>query len=79
MKTLKQIANALGIDKQKVYRYVKKHNIKEAHQDASISYYDESAEAQINKYFSERSVPNEAHRSTSKHIKVLQLIRLFRR
>jgi len=32
MKTIKQIADNLGIDKQKVYRYIKKHRINEIDQ-----------------------------------------------
>ena len=28
MKTIKEIANELGLDKQKVYRYIRKNNIK---------------------------------------------------
>lgn len=46
-KTLKQIADELGIDKQKVYRYVKKNHIKEAVQDAQVKWYDETAQEHI--------------------------------
>ena len=41
MKTIKQIADALGIDKQKVYRYIRKHHINEAHHDAGVMCYDD--------------------------------------
>ena len=34
MKTIKQIADELGIDKQKVYRFVKKNHINEVHHEA---------------------------------------------
>ena len=34
-KTIRQIADELGIDKQKVYRYIRKNHINEAHQTAS--------------------------------------------
>lgn len=33
MKTIKQISDELGVDKQKVYRYIKKNHIKEVHQE----------------------------------------------
>jgi len=65
MKTIKQIADALGIDKQRVYRYVKKHHIIEAHRSASVMYYDEAVEARIIQGFSESTVSDEAHQSTS--------------
>ena len=66
MKTTKQIADMLGIDKQKVYRYIKKHKIKEAHQDGSTLYYDGIAESRINRFFSDITTSNEAHQCTSK-------------
>lgn len=65
MKTIKQIADTLGIDKQKVYRYIKKHNINEAHQNGSKLFYGEAVEAQIRQYLSDSNVSSEAHQSTS--------------
>jgi len=46
MKTIKEIANGLGLDKQKVYRYIRKNNIKEiassdVHQKSKVKYYDD--------------------------------------
>ncbi|EFM63996.1 hypothetical protein HMPREF0634_1037 [Peptostreptococcus stomatis DSM 17678] len=46
MKTIKEIANELGLDKQKVYRYIRKNNIKEiaspdVHQKSKVKYYDD--------------------------------------
>jgi len=65
MKTIKTIADEIGVDKQKVYRYIKKHNINEAHQNGSTLYYDEVVEAQIIKDFSKDTVSSEAHQNTS--------------
>jgi AcrR family transcriptional regulator len=62
MKTVKQIADELGISKQRVYRYIKKNRISEAHQDAGVMYYDEQAETEIIKHFSEIEPHYEAHR-----------------
>lgn len=60
-KTILQIANEIGIDKQKVYRYIKKHNINEAHQDSGTMYYNEMAETLIKQYFTEKNCVNEAY------------------
>lgn len=61
MKTIKQIADELKIDKQRVYRYIRKHRISEAHHEHDTKYYDEAAETLIIKHFSENSVSSEAH------------------
>lgn len=66
-KTIKQIADDLQIDKQRVYRYIKAHHINEAlheaHQNGKTKYYDEAAQEQIKKAFAEKS---ESHQTTSK-------------
>ena len=58
MKTLKQIADELGVPKQQVYRYVKAECINEVHHEAlearqskSVKYYNEAAESTIKAYF----------------------------
>lgn len=65
MKTIKQIADGLGLDKQKVYRYIRKNHINEAHQDAGVMYYDEVAETLIQRHFSGNSASSEAHQTAS--------------
>lgn len=65
MKTIKQIADGLGLDKQRVYRYIRKDCISEAHQEAGVKYYDEAAEAQIKSHFTNNGVSAEAHQTTS--------------
>ena len=65
MKTIKMLANELGIDKQKVYRYIKKHNISEAHQNGGALYYNETVEAEIKQYFFKEAVSNEVYQNTS--------------
>jgi hypothetical protein len=69
MKTIKQIAEELGIDKQRVYRYIKKHRINEAHHTASkphhdsgVMYFDEAAEILIKQVFLKEITSNEVHR-----------------
>lgn len=77
MKTIKQIADELGVDKQKVYRYIKKNHIKEVYQECisealqknSVKYYDEVAESLIKKGFSDNTTSNEVHQEVhQKHI-----------
>jgi predicted DNA-binding transcriptional regulator YafY len=59
MKTTKQIADELGVSKQQVYRYIKKHNIKEARQENGTMYYDDAAEHLITQGFSEKTKSSE--------------------
>ena len=61
MKTIKQIADELGIDKQRVYRYIKKNCINEAHQKNGVMYYDDVAESAIKQGLSGKSTSGEAH------------------
>ena len=62
-KTLKEIADELGVDKQKVYRFVKKNHINEVLQSASVKQYDEVAQRLIKQHFSEKVCVNEAHQN----------------
>ena len=68
MKTLKQIADELGVPKQQVYRYVKAECINEVHHEAlearrskSVKYYNEAAESTIKAYFQGKVQPIEVH------------------
>lgn len=68
MKTLKQIADELGVSKQQVYRFVKAecinevhHEALEAHQSKLVKYYDEAAESTIKSYFQGKAQPIEVH------------------
>ncbi len=81
MKTIKEIADELGVDKQKVYRYIKQHCISEAHHEAhhdvlqrnGVKYYDETAEALIKQGLLAKSASSEAlhevhHEAHQNHI-----------
>ena len=65
MKTIREIANELGVDKQKVYRFIKQNHISEAHHEAlqrsGVKYYDEAAETLIKQGFSDETASSEAH------------------
>lgn len=65
MKTIKQIADMLGVSKQRVYRYIKSNHINEAHQERGVMYYDESAQSTISMALSGVSHQDEVHQ---KHI-----------
>ena len=62
-KTIKQIADEIGIDKQKAYRYIKKNHIKESHQKSGVMYYDEATEKLIVQAFSKYTVSSETHQN----------------
>ena len=61
MKTIKQIADEIGVDKQRAYRFIRKHHIIEAHQKHGVMYYGEAAEKQIKQYFIESGRIIEPH------------------
>ena len=62
-KTIREIANELDVDKQKVYRFIKQHKIQEINPDDatanSVKYYDEAAVNMIKQAFSSRRAPSE--------------------
>lgn len=62
-KTIKQIADELGISKQKVYRFIKKEHINESHQENNVMYYDDTAQNLINNYFTKKECINESHQN----------------
>lgn len=77
-KTIKQIADELGVEKQKVYRFIQKNHIKEVHHEAlhethqknSVKYYDDVAEMMIKQGFLEESTSDEVHHEAlQNHIK----------
>lgn len=68
-KTIKQIADELGVPKQRVYRYIKSNHIKEAHQENGVMYYDDVAETSIKQAFSQNGTTSkEAHEAHQNNI-----------
>ena len=65
MKTIKQIADELGVSKQRVYRHIKRNRISEAHHDAGVMWYDDVAILAIAQCFSNSGHISEAHQTTS--------------
>jgi len=77
MKTIKQIADELGIDKQKVYRYIKKNHINEANQEQGVMYYDEAAQNILKSHFDKNITLEKSLASTPvdvllKHSEILE-------
>lgn len=70
MKTIREIAKEIGVDKQKVYRYIKSNRIKEAHQKNGVMYYDDAAETTIKQGFSEKQ-PHQVSASNDAVVDVL--------
>ena len=60
-KTIKQIADELGVDKQRVYRFIRQNHINDAQQRNGTKYYDEAAEILIKQGFSAKAVSSEPH------------------
>lgn len=68
-KTIKEIADELGVDKQKVYRFIKQNHINEVHREvlhealqrSGVKYYDEAAETLIKQEILANGASAEAH------------------
>lgn len=60
MKTVKQIADEIGIPKQRLYRYIKNH-ITDVHQENGVMYIDDVAESLIKQGFFRETVSCEVH------------------
>lgn len=61
--TIKQLSDEIGVDKQKVYRYIKKNHINEAHQENGVMYYDETVQMQIKQALSQNEAHHEAYQN----------------
>ena len=60
-KTIKQIADEIGVSKQRVYRFIKKNHISDAHRDAGVMYYDDVAESLVTDNFLGKNHIGDAH------------------
>ena len=69
MKTIKQIADELGVSKQKVYRFIVKNHITASSEVKQSKLYDEAAEKMIKKGFLENEPYQKSHHEAhQKHI-----------
>lgn len=74
MKTIKQVADELGISKQKLYRYIKSHHINDIHRVESTMYIDETLENKIKQHFEPTTTSSESHQSESNNIIIEALL-----
>ena len=68
MRTIKQMADELGISKQTAYRWIKRNHISEVHQDGKTMQYDDAVFDRMKSVFSQESATSEAHQNASNHI-----------
>lgn len=68
MRTIKQMADELGISKQTAYRWIKRNHISEVYQDGKTMQYDDAVFSRMKSAFSQESATSEAHQNTSNHI-----------
>ena len=79
MKTIRQIADELGVSKQKVYRFIVKNHITASSEVKQSKFYDEAAETLIKSHFDciatscERS--GEPHQKSGDDVLLMQLIK----
>lgn len=65
MKTIKQLADELGISKQKLYRYIKTNHINDVHRIESMIYIDDALENKLYQHFNNSAASADAHQNTS--------------
>lgn len=78
MRSMKQIADTLGVDKQRVYRFIKRNHIDGVRHESGTLMYDEAAESAIIKGLSESEADqsaSEADRTTSRDAVIEALIK----
>lgn len=76
-KTIKQIADEIGIDKQKIYRWIKKNCINDVHQKNGVIYIDDAVEILLIKRFNQE-VHQEVHQNRINDVANDELIFLLR-
>jgi len=79
MKTTKQIADALGVDKQRVYRYIKRNQIEETHQDSGVLFYDEAAESAIKQGLKQNTDSQEPRQAVASESTIDTLIAILQK
>ena len=71
-KTIKQVADEIGISKQKLYRYIKANHINEVHHDVGVIYIDDALESLLKQHFLDNDTHRDAHQNTSNDIVLIQ-------
>lgn len=71
-KTIKQVADEIGISKQKLYRYIKANHINEVHHDVGVIYIDDALESLLKQHFLDNDTHRDAHQNTSNDTVLIQ-------
>ena len=67
-KSMKQMADELGIDKQQVYRFITREKINEVGQDGKTRLYDETAQTLISAHFKEKYQKSKFNSETNQNV-----------
>ena len=70
---MKQIANEMGIPKQKVYRYVKANHIRVMQENEARFLFDEAAEALIKQHFA-KNIESQSHHNDASKDTIISLL-----
>lgn len=74
MKTIKNVADEIGISKQKLYRYIKANYINEVHYDANVIYIDDVLESKLKQHFIYNDTNHNTNQSTSIDVELIQAL-----
>lgn len=78
-KTIKQVADDLKINKQKLYRYIKRNHINDVHQVKSVIYIDDALERTLKSIFLKSSASFDVHQNhindTSNDAEIINLLK----
>lgn len=72
MKTIKNVADELGISKQKLYRYIKSNYINEVHHETNVMYIDDVLENKLKQHFKSIETHHDTTQNTSNDTQVIQ-------
>lgn len=78
-KTMKQIADDLGVSKQRVYRYIKKNHINETYQETGVMYFDDAVVERIKQGLFEQAVSNDVHQENRNDTMLEAVIDMLRK
>ena len=74
-KSMKQIADELGVDKQQVYRFINKECINETTQQGKTKLYDETAQTRIIEHFKAKSSVSQSTTETNQSAYIETLLK----
>jgi len=83
MKTIKQIADEIGVSKQRIYRFIRKNRISDVHHDTGVMWCDDVAQSLIKQHFTDvdriSDVYHDVHHTVSSDTVVDTVIAMLQR